>query len=73
MNMERILRPVMRIHGGMLLPHSKGTADAESLIMPPPDISFPYIKQFKKQKQYAVFYRCVLFVNKIKTFNPYYN
>jgi hypothetical protein len=41
--------------------------------MPPPDISFPYIKQFKKQKQYAVFYRCVLFVNKIKTFNPYYN
>ena len=37
MNKERILRPVRRIHGGMLLPHLKGTADAESLIMPPPD------------------------------------
>lgn len=34
---ERILRPVGRIHGGTLLPHLKGTAEAETVIMPPPE------------------------------------
>ena len=34
---ERILRPVGRIHGGTLLPHLKGTAESETVIMPPPE------------------------------------
>lgn len=34
---ERILHPVGRIHGGTLLPHLKGTAEAETVIMPPPE------------------------------------
>ncbi len=34
---ERILRPVGRIHGGTLLPHLKCTAEAETVIMPPPE------------------------------------
>ena len=34
---EKILRPVKRIRGGVLLPHLKGTADSETVIMPPPD------------------------------------
>ena len=33
---EKILRPVGRIHGGALLPHLKSTAEAQSVIMPPP-------------------------------------
>ena len=33
---ERILRPAARIHGGARLPHLKGTAEAETVIMPPP-------------------------------------
>lgn len=37
MGKERILSPVKRIHGGMLLPHLKNTADAESVVMPAPD------------------------------------
>lgn len=35
---ERILRPAGRIHGGILLPHLKGTADSESVVMPPPAV-----------------------------------
>ena len=35
---EKILRPVGRIHGGTLLPHLKGTAESETVIMPPPKI-----------------------------------
>ena len=34
---ERIRHPVGRIHGGTLLPHLKGTAEAETVIMPPPE------------------------------------
>lgn len=34
---ERILHPVGRIHGGTLLPHLKGTAETETVIMPPPE------------------------------------
>ncbi len=37
MGKERILSPVKHIHGGMLLPHLKNTADSESVIMPAPD------------------------------------
>lgn len=37
MTKERILRPVKRIYGGVLLPHLKSTADSESVVMPPPD------------------------------------
>ena len=33
---ERILRPVVKIHGGTRLPHFKGTAEAETVLMPPP-------------------------------------
>ncbi len=33
---ERILRPAARIHGGTTLPHRKGTAEQESVVMPPP-------------------------------------
>lgn len=35
---EKILRPVKRIHGGALLPHLKGTAESETVVMPPPNI-----------------------------------
>lgn len=35
---EKILRPVGRIHGGALLPHLKSTAEAQSVIMPPPSV-----------------------------------
>lgn len=55
MNKERILRPVKRIHGGMLLPHLKGTADAESLIMPPPDtVRIPMLQHIGAQAEPAV-------------------
>lgn len=33
---ESILRPVKRIHGGVLLPHFKNTAEEQTVIMPPP-------------------------------------
>ncbi len=35
-NKERILRPAAHVHGGVGLPHLKGTAELESLVMPPP-------------------------------------
>ncbi len=35
---ERILHPVKRIHGGVFLPHHKGTAELESVVMPPPAV-----------------------------------
>lgn len=34
---ERILKPVARIFGGAVLPHFKATAEAETVVMPPPD------------------------------------
>ncbi len=34
---ERILRPVKRIHGGIYLHHHKGTAEFDSVVMPPPE------------------------------------
>lgn len=34
---ESILRPVKRIHGGILLPHFKNTAESETVVMPPPE------------------------------------
>ena len=34
---ESILRPVKKIHGGVLLPHLKKTAESETVIMPPPE------------------------------------
>ncbi len=37
---ERILRPVKRINGGVLLPHHKNTAELETVIMPPPERVF---------------------------------
>ncbi|MBQ7726632.1 MAG: electron transport complex subunit RsxC [Clostridia bacterium] len=33
---ERILRPAARIHGGTSLPHYKGTAELQTVLMPPP-------------------------------------
>ena len=33
---ENILSPAGHIRGGVTLPHLKGTADSESVIMPPP-------------------------------------
>lgn len=35
---ERILRPVGRVHGGILLPHLKKTAELDTVIMPAPEV-----------------------------------
>lgn len=36
-NPEGILRPIKNIFGGVKLPHNKGTAEAHSVVMPPPE------------------------------------
>lgn len=44
-SVERILRPVKRIHGGIYLPHHKRTAELETVIMPAPERVFIPLSQ----------------------------
>ena len=42
---ESILRPIKRIRGGAELPHLKGTAECETVIMPPPEtVTIPLVQ-----------------------------
>ena len=55
MGKERILRPIKRIHGGMLLPHLKNTADTESVVMPPPnEVRIPMLQHIGAPAEPAV-------------------
>ncbi len=54
-NKERILRPAVRLRGGVRLPHLKNTAECETVVMPPPEtVCIPMLQHIGAPAEPAV-------------------